>query len=640
MIDLKLKGFSQKGHVLRTEEKYGILRLEIQDIHKALETANKVYESGLAEFSTPDFYIPIVLNQIDDDLFPLQFQMHNTGQVIDGVAGVNDIDCNALEAWNVSLGDNVTVAIIDQGLEGHEDFGNRLIGGFTPATNGDGSPILNNDIHGMNCAGIVGASDNDLGIRGVAPNVNFLSVNIFAGGTTTGDIADGIQWAVNNGSDVLSNSWSFPNAPCDFNNVDIDNSIQNAVTNGRNGNGAIVVFASGNTGGCVNYPARNNNVISVGAIDNRGNLFGYSSRGPELDLVAPSGETNYLGNVRTTDRMGGAGRVPGHYEPRFGGTSAACPVVAGAAALVLSVKPNLTQQEVRDILTSTATDMGVNGFDDNFGFGRVNAFAAVRQAQAVNTRILGDNLICDGDNKTYSLSDSNYSATWQVSSSLQIVSSTSTSVTVTPTSFNIREWGFVRAIIGTQTIERKVWVGKPDAYTEDANGIRNYMGGSFNFQPQPGARGEFSVFSDAPIVNYNWSGPNNVGWWQINRNTIEIDLSFPGTHVFTAQFSNECGTHYYFVFVSIGGLIPDFRISPNPASDSFMVSSITNQDPISSRASKGPVLYELYDLSSSLKLKGNLQNSRNIDISALRKGIYILKIISKDKVEHHRLMIE
>ena len=66
----------------------------------------------------------------------------------------------------------------------------------------------------------------------------------------------------------------------------MDNALQNAVDNGRNGDGAVVVFSAGNTGGCVEYPARNPNVISVGAIDNRGNLYNYSSRGAELDLVA------------------------------------------------------------------------------------------------------------------------------------------------------------------------------------------------------------------------------------------------------------------------------------------------------------------------------------------------------------------
>jgi subtilisin family serine protease len=416
IIRIKLKDNNKKDDVsklfknndiIEIDEKYGVLRIKIKDVNKALEVANKIYESGIAVFSIPDFYIPMELNQVNDTLFPLQFQMHNTGQIIDGVAGVNDIDVNALQAWDINLGDNVTVAVFDQGMENHEDFGNRLIGGNTPATNGNGTPIENDATHGMNCAGVIGASDDNLGLRGVAPNVNFLSVNIFAGGTTPGDIADGIQWAIDNGADVLSNSWSYPFAPCDFTNILIENALQNAVNNGRNGDGAVVIFSAGNTGGCVNYPARNNNVISVGAVDNRGVLFDYSSRGPELDLVAPSGETGYVGNIRTTDRMGNTGRIAGNYEPRFGGTSASCPVVSGVAALVLSVNPNLTQQEVRNILTSTATDMGVNGLDNNFGFGRVNAFAAVQAAQNSNVTqnyyISGPTQITPGTGGFYTL---------------------------------------------------------------------------------------------------------------------------------------------------------------------------------------------------------------------------------------------
>ncbi len=191
----EIESLFEESDILKIEEKYDVLRIEILDIHKVLEIANKIYESNLVEFSIPDFYIPIELNQVNNPLFPLQFQMNNTGQVIDGIPGVNDIDCNALEAWDITLGDNVTVAVFDQGMENHEDFGNRLIGGFTPATGGNGTPLVNNETHGMNCAGVIGASDNNLGLRGVAPNVNFLSVNIFANGTTIGDIADGIQWA-------------------------------------------------------------------------------------------------------------------------------------------------------------------------------------------------------------------------------------------------------------------------------------------------------------------------------------------------------------------------------------------------------------------------------------------------------------
>jgi Subtilase family/PKD-like domain len=386
--------------ISQIEEKFGIIRININDINQVFNISNKIYESGIAEFSLPDFYVEKEINQVTDPLFSLQYQMHNTGQVIDGIAGVNDIDCNAFEAWDISLGDGIKVAVIDQGLEGHEDIETRLLGGFTPVNNGNGEPVANDDTHGMNSAGIIAASDNNLGIRGVAPNANLLSVNIFAGGETLGDLADGITWAVDNGADVISNSWSISNVACDFTDIGIDNAIHNAVTTGRNNKGCIVVFSAGNTGGCVNYPASNENVISVGAIDNKGNLYGYSSRGPELDLVAPSGNQFGGVGVRTLDRMGGAGDFVGNYRDDFDGTSASCPVVSGVVALLLSEYPNLTQDEIKDILYASATDMGVNGFDNNFGHGRVNALKALDEAKF---KIYGPAEMCIGTPAIYTI---------------------------------------------------------------------------------------------------------------------------------------------------------------------------------------------------------------------------------------------
>ncbi|MDC9721850.1 MAG: S8 family serine peptidase, partial [Urechidicola sp.] len=225
--------------------------------------------------------------------------------------------------------------------------------------------------------------------------------------------ADGIRWAVDNGADVISNSCGYPLAPCNFTNIDIENAIQYAVTSGRNGNGCVVVFAAGNQGGCVEYPASNGNVISVGAVDNRGNLYGYSARGPELDLVAPSGNRFGDVGVRTLDRMGTVGDFAGNYRDDFDGTSAACPVVSGVAALVLSRYPNLSQNEVRNILNQSATDMGAAGFDNNFGNGRVNAFAALQLADdlAPTRRIIGPTQLTPGLRATYRLSAANPDAT-------------------------------------------------------------------------------------------------------------------------------------------------------------------------------------------------------------------------------------
>lgn len=377
----------QKFKVKSVEEKFGIYRINIQDVNQSLEIANALQESGLCKYAQPDFYAPIERFQINDPLFDEQFQMNNTGQTIDGIAGANDADCNALEAWDLSLGSSTTtVAVIDDGMEDHEDFNNgsgqsRYTSGYTPATNGNGDAISGSD-HGVACAGSITASHNSLGVRGVAPLANIISVNIFAGGETTQDIADGITWAKNEGADVMSNSWGYTSCTVSFSNI--NNALSDANNNGRGGLGCVIVFASGNGyKSCVDYPANNSNVIAVGAFANTGIRSAYSNYGPALDLVAPSNNVGGPGaGVRTTDRMGGPGYNSTNYTSSFGGTSSACPVVAGVATLLLGYDANLSSDQVKDILYTTAIDMGAPGFDNEYAHGRVNALGALIEAGA------------------------------------------------------------------------------------------------------------------------------------------------------------------------------------------------------------------------------------------------------------------
>ncbi len=363
-------------------KKYGTYRIELTQLDQVFAAANELAESGLTEFAQPDFYAPIERYQINDPLFSQQFQMHNTGQTLDGVTGANDADCNALEAWGISLGSSsITVAVIDDGLENHEDLNNssgqsRYTAGFSPANNGNGDAI-NGSNHGVACAGSIAASHNNLGVRGVAPLVNLISVNIFVGGESTQDIADGFTWAKNQGADVMSNSWGYTSCTANFANI--NNAMADANSNGRSGLGSVVVFASGNGyKSCVDYPGNNPNVIAVGAFANTGVRSAYSNYGSALDIVAPSNNVGGPGaGVRTTDRMGGPGYNSSNYTSTFGGTSSACPVVAGVAALVLGYNATLTSSEVKNILYSTA---GAIGSTNEYGAGKVNALGALQAA--------------------------------------------------------------------------------------------------------------------------------------------------------------------------------------------------------------------------------------------------------------------
>ena len=201
----------------------------------------------------------------------------------------------------------------------------------------------------------------------------------------TSRAADAMVWAYKYGNaDVISNSWGLvsPYTP-------LTNAIDSAVTRGRGGKGCVVVFASGNEvngfANSVDHPAKLPNVIAVGSIAATGQRADHSCYGPELDVVAP-GEKVY-----STDRQGR------YYK--FKGTSVACPHVAGVAALVLSVNPNLTGERVRKIIESTCQKVNVNSpsnpsgyiyssnsshpngtWNEYIGHGLVDAFSSVRRA--------------------------------------------------------------------------------------------------------------------------------------------------------------------------------------------------------------------------------------------------------------------
>lgn len=408
-----------------------------------LEVSTQIYELDVAEYCLPDFFVTVENSRHipNDEYFNMQIALHNTGQVsTDGHTGSVDADIDAPEAWNITKGSsNIIIAVVDHGVTpDHPDIPNSRQVHLYGADFVTGGYPLTGSVHGDACAGVIAATmDNNEGIAGVAPHCKIMPIRISISGEPSpiSDLADSITFAADNGAHIISCSWGLSCGPPDAFPVIVD-AIQDAIDSG-----VVVVFAVGNganhvsdVGGCIQFPANVNipEVLSVGASDRYDLQANYSpTSNPSLynrviDLVAPShraysfqipGENP---EMWTTDVPGPAGynlavgNIPSSgtnylaYTGRFGGTSYSCPVVAGVAALVLSINPDLTPSEVKDILLSSANKVGGytydgNGWSAEMGHGRVNAFNSVMNACPVSYNI--DWNIVNGQDITYQAGD-------------------------------------------------------------------------------------------------------------------------------------------------------------------------------------------------------------------------------------------
>lgn len=272
-------------------------------------------------------------------------------------------------AWKTTKGAGVNIAIIDTGVDGsHIDLKGAVIDGTDVSGVGspDGQmPVGVSSEHGTMVASLAAGRghDGNLGVIGSAPEANILAISIsFGSGTRSSDdqIADAVKWAVDNGADVINmsltrNSLEWPESWDDAFLYAFEHDV-------------VVVAAAGNRGSGtteVGAPATIPGVLVVGGVDRNGSAsFDASSQGITISVAAPSEEL--------------VGAAPGGGYYQWAGTSGSTPIVSGIVALVRAAHPELDAANVINRITATATSPGVDVPSPIYGFGLVNAAAAVK----------------------------------------------------------------------------------------------------------------------------------------------------------------------------------------------------------------------------------------------------------------------
>lgn len=293
----------------------------------------------------------------DDPSFDLQWGMKNTGQVVPNLgAGLPGADISATDAWGMaSVRRGIVLAVIDAGVDPHVELSGRLLAGFS-AIEGSSDTTDQCD-HGTHVAGIAAAEGNNgVGIAGVCWWAGVQPVRVIESDCSgvESQAAAGIVWAADHGASVANISLQY------YTGTQL---LADAVAYAH-GRGLLMIAAAGNNNGAkVAYPAKFEGCMAVSATDNTDHLATWSNHGDQIDVAAP-GHTIYS--------------LLGMNEYKYAsGTSMAAPAVSGLACLIWTKDPALSADDVAAIIIASADDLGDAGWDEKYGYGRINAAAAL-----------------------------------------------------------------------------------------------------------------------------------------------------------------------------------------------------------------------------------------------------------------------
>jgi len=371
-----------------------------------IKVANELQKKPYVAIAEPDLASKFVTKAFvlpTDGLMDQQWHLRNTGRHRNTNVGFKiGADARVIDAWSAArtVGQpDIIVAVVDDGFDlSHPDLSmpGKIIRPWDFTRRTDNPRPEFGDWHGTACAGVAVAAAGLGGVIGAAPGCTLMPVR-WGPNLSDAQIEAWFDYVTAKGADVVSCSWGaanpyFPLSTRAF------RALERCATQGRGGKGCVIVFAAGNSnhdinnaeGGTLDGFAIHPNVIAVAAstsVDTRSN---YSNFGREISICAPSSGAGGWG-VLTCDVTGidpttgvALGYSEGDYTYEFGGTSSACPLVAGIAALLLSIKPEMTSAQVKDLLQESARKIGdsgsydISGHSDQFGYGCVDAYAAVQ----------------------------------------------------------------------------------------------------------------------------------------------------------------------------------------------------------------------------------------------------------------------
>jgi hypothetical protein len=344
-VDAMAKILKQHGGKAR---KLGQSNIHIVDLPTGSEkaVANKLKHNPHFKFAELDLRVEIAATA-NDTYLGSEWHINKIG---------------ASTAWDSTQGAGVTIAILDSGVDAsHADLAGNLVAGYNTYDNNTNTADVCG--HGTKVAGAAAAvTNNATGVAAVAGQAKIMPMRIAynSSGACYGwisSIASGITWAADRGARIANVSYA---------NMPASSSVISA-SNYMRSKGGLVFVSAGNYNRDEGFTPTTS-MIAVSATDSADNRSSFSSYGSFVSLAAPGT------GIYTTVQGGGYGAASG--------TSFASPVAAAVGALVMAANPSLTPDQVQNILFSTAVDLGTAGRDIYFGYGRVNAAAAVAAAKA------------------------------------------------------------------------------------------------------------------------------------------------------------------------------------------------------------------------------------------------------------------